>query len=51
MSPTIMSALTVLASRSKRLRPYLPFLSVIPAVLGAYQLYKHHQATTARAHS
>ncbi|HUQ08134.1 MAG TPA: hypothetical protein VM261_36815 [Kofleriaceae bacterium] len=51
MSPTIMSALTVLASRSKRLRPYLPFLSIVPALLGAYQLYKRHQASAAPARS
>jgi hypothetical protein len=45
MSPAIMSALTALASRSKRLRPYVPFLSIIPVALGAYQLYKRHQAS------
>ncbi len=43
MNATMIAALTALASRSKRLRPYLPFLSVVPALLGAYELYRRHQ--------
>lgn len=43
MNATIVSALTLLASRSKRLRPYLPFLSAIPALLAAYQMYRRHK--------
>jgi hypothetical protein len=45
----VVAALTGLASRSKRFRPYLPWLSVIPALLGAYELYRHHKAAGANA--
>ncbi len=49
MRAAMVAALTALASRSKRLRPYAPFLTVIPALFGAYQLYRRHQATAAHS--
>jgi hypothetical protein len=45
----LMAALAFVGARSKRLRPYMPFLSAIPVIVGAYGLYKRHKARQAMA--
>lgn len=48
MNAKLMTALTFVASRSRRFRKFMPLLSILPVALGAYRWFMHRKAKKAQ---